>query len=344
MTSARPVEKHFEPIRTNIWRDRERVFRAGDQAASLDGGLGTNREHLGCPPAETGVSGNTTGDRAVAVDPDPELRHPAIREWSGQLRNLADATGLSLRQLANHVPWSHSTLARYLNGERVVDEAWQLVPKLVMLSEERGVEVPAESRELRELYMRARQEYQRAQRMSKECGASKNGTSGTDASGNGAADSGASESVGTLENGAAQASPAPARRSRPSRQVLVFLAIVAALIGSFLIVWQATPREIKVWRTTIVGTWSDKYQAHLGVFRFRSPDISGDTDKATYYENTEVAIVCQDRHRRLVTDPTSGRSSTIWNKLSDGYWIPDLYTDLPKVDGEAPPLGIPLCR
>jgi transcriptional regulator with XRE-family HTH domain len=271
----------------------------------------------------------------VAVDPDLGQRHPSIQRWSEQLQELSDATGLSLRQLAEHVPWSHSTLARYLSGERVVDEAWMLAENLIELAEQRGNAVPAQSEtghrdDLRLLYSQARQAYREQQRIQRE----KNQT---------AESPDEPEGEATAESAEAPAeSAAGTPRRRPVRILLGVVAVAAA--AATVVVLDPWPEEEpRVWQATIVGTWSAQYQQNLGVFRFRTPDIPGDTDKATYHEGTTVSIVCQARHRRQVSDPTSGKASPVWNRLSDGYWIPDLYTDLPKVSDETPPLGIPLC-
>lgn len=151
------------------------------------------------------------------------------------------------------------------------------------------------------------------------------------------------------ENGPApvESDPAETVPTRPRKRLKIIAGLVgvAGLAGAagFSLNAQSSPIEVRVWQATIVGTWSEKYQQYLGVFRFRSPDVSGDTDKSTYLEATTVSIVCQSRHRRVVSDPTAGNSSAVWDKLNDGYWIPDLYTNLPKVAGDAPPLGIPVC-
>jgi transcriptional regulator with XRE-family HTH domain len=288
---------------------------------------------------------DTTGDRAVAVDPDLGQRHPCIQHWSERLQELSDATGLSLRQLAEHVPWSHSTLARYLSGERVVDEAWMLAEKLIELAEQRGNTVPAQSGtgqsgDLRLLYSQARQAYREQQRIQRE----KNQTaeSPDDEAPADSEDASAGVPVDVSPDVPAAVPAVEAPRRRPVK-VLLGVVAVAAVAGTVAIAALWSEEEPRVWQATIVGTWSAQYQQNLGVFRFRTPDIPGDTDKATYHEGTAVSIVCQSRDRRQVSDPTSGKSSPVWNRLSDGYWIPDLYTDLPKVSGEAPPLGIPVC-
>ncbi len=260
---------------------------------------------------------------------DPARRHPDIHRWATQLQELADATGLSLRQLAEHVPWSHSTLARYLNGDRVVDEAWRLVRQLVDLGTKRGSTSHVDVDELHQLYLRARQAYQEQQRTHRI---------GLKESASGEAKPEESQNNSLAERNA----PEPAKWIRPLFAMSAVAIAMAGLFGVSLYAgWGQSGQT--VWRANIVGTWSEEYHQHLGVFRFRTPDLPGDTDKSTYHEHTAVAIVCQARHRRVVFDPTTGTSSPVWNKLSDGVWIPDLYTDLPKVAGETPPLGIPTC-
>ncbi|QUH05753.1 helix-turn-helix domain-containing protein [Saccharopolyspora erythraea] len=320
-----------------------------------------------------------------------EQRHPDIGRWSGRLQELAEATGLSLRQLSEHVPWSPSTLSRYLSGERVVDEAWLLASKLIDLANRRGTPVDVRSDELHLLYQQARKAYQQQRRPARsqadqldESTATAPTSSGTSSPERSAeqpvvASSGqpnatdpatasteqpnaappepsSDERVAALteQPDAAAPEPSPDQQdvsdARPARRfrrpIVLVLATAVGVAAVAAAVWASLlwlrPQTV-VWRANIVGTWSAQHQQHLGVFRFRTPDVPGDTDKATYHEGTAVSIVCQARHRRVVSDPTSGQSSPVWNRLSDGYWIPDLYTDLPKVTGEAPPLGIPLC-
>jgi hypothetical protein len=286
----------------------------------------------------------------VAADRHPGTRHPAIHRWTGQLQELADATGLSLRQLADHVPWSHSTLARYLNGERVVDEAWMLVPTLIDLGKKRGNVIPVESNELYSVYLQARQAYreqQRSQRTKQNQPAVAEDSGESDSTGNDVAEPEEAD-AGDCPDPASRPAPERSTSRRPVLRILaamVGFAAVVATVGFSVNRWQSPPPPPRVteWRTNIVGTWSQQFQQHLGVFRYRTPDIAGDTDKGTYNEGTTVSIVCQARHRRLVSDPTTGKSSAVWNKLSDGHWIPDLYTDLPKISGETPPLTIPPC-
>ncbi|HEY2703200.1 MAG TPA: AfsR/SARP family transcriptional regulator [Candidatus Dormibacteraeota bacterium] len=64
-------------------------------------------------------------------------------------------------------------------------------------------------------------------------------------------------------------------------------------------------------------------------------------------ETTPIRIVCQDLHGGLVIDnklqAAPQPSSTVWDRLDDGTWVPDLYTSLPKRPGQVPPLGLPVC-
>lgn len=63
-------------------------------------------------------------------------------------------------------------------------------------------------------------------------------------------------------------------------------------------------------------------------------------------EGDVVQIVCQVRDGRLVTDQLINdkqESSKVWDRVTDGYYISDLYTDLPKVTGSKPPPGVPTC-
>ena len=66
-----------------------------------------------------------------------------------------------------------------------------------------------------------------------------------------------------------------------------------------------------------------------------------------YLDGMLVAVVCQERDGQTVQDrdPAPGQPASwaVWNRLSTGRWIPDMWTDLPKVRGAAPPHGLPRC-
>jgi hypothetical protein len=68
----------------------------------------------------------------------------------------------------------------------------------------------------------------------------------------------------------------------------------------------------------------------------------------SYPEGDVIAVVCQERNGQEIYDPEGDPSRyqkpwPVWNKLSNGLWVSDLYTDLPKVPGDTPPDGIPRC-
>lgn len=70
-----------------------------------------------------------------------------------------------------------------------------------------------------------------------------------------------------------------------------------------------------------------------------------DTDGSAR-EGAVVYVVCQERHGRLATDTEyEGRptQSTVWNKMDNGRYFSDIYSDLEKVDGDMPPMNLPNC-
>lgn len=65
-------------------------------------------------------------------------------------------------------------------------------------------------------------------------------------------------------------------------------------------------------------------------------------------EGAVIYVECQERNGDSLSDPEGDPSRyskpwPVWNRLTNGSWISDLYTDLPKKPGEAPPTGIPKC-
>ncbi|HEU0132178.1 MAG TPA: hypothetical protein VFQ85_14410 [Mycobacteriales bacterium] len=92
-------------------------------------------------------------------------------------------------------------------------------------------------------------------------------------------------------------------------------------------------------------TWDDARQALIGVSRYPSAFTNvGRMDGP--HEGDLIEVVCQERHGRLVTDtPYHDRqtSSSVWDRLADGTFVSDIYTDLPKTSGDTPPRGLPRC-
>lgn len=84
----------------------------------------------------------------------------------------------------------------------------------------------------------------------------------------------------------------------------------------------------------------------VGVSKFEQP-----TNKSGKMygpgEGELVDIVCQVRNGQPLSEqtPAPGQPNNwpVWNKLKDGFFIPDLYTDLPKDPGPKPPYGLPVC-
>lgn len=94
----------------------------------------------------------------------------------------------------------------------------------------------------------------------------------------------------------------------------------------------------------IQNTWDSERQSLVGVSQFPSPNSSdGKVDGPG--ESQTVVVVCQVLDGRRVTDteyrdrPTS---STRWDQLANGLFISDIYTNLPKPEGQPAP-GLPEC-
>lgn len=92
----------------------------------------------------------------------------------------------------------------------------------------------------------------------------------------------------------------------------------------------------------IVNTYSAAQGKNIGVIP-RTDPFSNRPAGSGYDEGVPVEIVCQERHGSMIKDPTFGDRSRVWDKLKDGTWVPDFYTDLPKVKVDTPPLGLPVC-
>jgi hypothetical protein len=102
------------------------------------------------------------------------------------------------------------------------------------------------------------------------------------------------------------------------------------------------------WPAKVANTWSPdskEWEGFKGVNVYRDPYETGRDSKVdAYQEGRALSVVCQERHGREIKNSALNLTSPVWNKLAENAWIPDLYTDLPKVVGDSPPLGIPICR
>lgn len=93
-------------------------------------------------------------------------------------------------------------------------------------------------------------------------------------------------------------------------------------------------------QTTVINTGG------VGVWKWDQPtNTSG-----RHYgpgEGEVVEVLCQRRDGQMIseTDVSPGQPAQwpVWNRLKDGKWIPDLYTDLPKEPGPVPPEGLTTC-
>jgi hypothetical protein len=90
----------------------------------------------------------------------------------------------------------------------------------------------------------------------------------------------------------------------------------------------------------IVNSGSD------GVYTYPGPSRGAHFPDG-YFDGTVVGVVCQDRDGEAVRDrdPVAGQPASwaVWDKLTTGRWIPDMWTSLPKNPGETPPDNLPSC-
>ena len=137
---------------------------------------------------------------------------------------------------------------------------------------------------------------------------------------------------------------APSRGPRRRRAVTLVLSLVVLLaVAAVVVAVRTWPRthdgnRPNAWQTTIRNTWSTAKGRDVGVITSSDPTRPR-RDGPAYFLGTSVRVVCQDRRGYPVTDASQGRTSAVWDKLDSGFWISDLYTDLPK----DPPPGLPTC-
>ena len=70
---------------------------------------------------------------------------------------------------------------------------------------------------------------------------------------------------------------------------------------------------------------------NLGVMTYTGPS-RGERAPGTLPEGTRILVVCQVGDGEPLTDRVGGRVLTwpVWDKLDDGRWVPDIYTNLSK--------------
>ncbi|MFE6309326.1 helix-turn-helix domain-containing protein [Nocardiopsis sp. NPDC057823] len=89
----------------------------------------------------------------------------------------------------------------------------------------------------------------------------------------------------------------------------------------------------------------------LGVITRCGPGAEYDRSQVqNLTDGVDVTIVCQVRDGQVLADLPVPEAQErydgywpVWNKLSTGVWVSDLYVDTPKEATSTPPEGIPLC-
>jgi transcriptional regulator with XRE-family HTH domain len=266
----------------------------------------------------------------VAFEPLPKDMPRSVREWAEGLREIARATGLSLRQLADRLHCSPSTLSRYLSGERVVQDAWDMVDPILVVLEENGRKPGVDREELRSRYEQAVQVYRPRQRSA------------------------------APEAAVAAAEPEePPKRAGWSRGRASILTVAAALAaiavaGTALGWWESafgstpdhppkpsvptaplvTANPPATLPGKVVHTWSDELHKFVGVYRFPSATTTAGRALGPN-EGDIVQVVCHNKRGRLVHEdhPAPGwpANSTGWYRIySDNrlWYLPDQYVDL----------------
>ncbi|QXJ23270.1 hypothetical protein AGRA3207_004405 [Actinomadura graeca] len=83
-------------------------------------------------------------------------------------------------------------------------------------------------------------------------------------------------------------------------------------------------------------------------YAYRQPSLSSEHDdrRPVYREGDTIEVICQLRDGEAVTMPGDNRplyAVTVWDKLANGSWVPDIFTSLDLKRGPQPPRGLPVC-
>ena len=89
---------------------------------------------------------------------------------------------------------------------------------------------------------------------------------------------------------------------------------------------------------SVYGTCTD---GHCGLTIRSGPGYSSYASLGALSEGAEVDVVCQTAGEDVGPSPATGASSTIWDKITSGGWVSDLYLTTPNVGTWSPP--IPQC-
>jgi len=88
----------------------------------------------------------------------------------------------------------------------------------------------------------------------------------------------------------------------------------------------------------VYGTCAD---GACGLHERAGPGYSSYPMVGSIPEGAEVDVVCQDSGETVGPSPATGNSSAIWDRLTSGVWVSDLYITTPDVGTWSPP--IPHC-
>jgi hypothetical protein len=88
----------------------------------------------------------------------------------------------------------------------------------------------------------------------------------------------------------------------------------------------------------VYGTCAD---GHCGLTVRSGPGYSSYASLGAMNEGAEVDVVCQTAGEDVGPSPATGASSTIWDEITSGGWVSDLYLTTPNVGTWSPP--IPRC-
>ena len=121
--------------------------------------------------------------------------------------------------------------------------------------------------------------------------------------------------------------PAPSKRRRGKWAAAGVLAILLAATGGFFLGRATSTSTGAVTPTPAVVANTE----NLGVTTYTGPK-RGSRAPGTIPEGTRILIVCQVGNGEPLTDRVDGTIVTwpVWDKLDDGRWIPDIYTNTSK--------------
>lgn len=79
------------------------------------------------------------------------------------------------------------------------------------------------------------------------------------------------------------------------------------------------------------------FEGQCGLHERTGPGYTEYPEAGTKQDGEEIDVVCQ-AYGEKVTSPTTGDSTRIWDKLTDGNWVTDYYVDTPNRGIPSPPL------